>query len=373
MTPGSGTTENGSQFLLSKRMDSTRILVVGGVLLLLGGMLVGEIYAIFISHVTSHDILVHWDRLLEAVQQSDRAGVTSEHQKITTLLEQRGSIVSTHSQSIALGYLALSLALIQPLIRFRQSTKRWLAGLVLFGAFLFAGFTFASYYMGPWVHFVTDFALILLVAGLLGYLLGMFRSNNRWSRLQAHIRALLESRSSRILILGGLGLILVGMIFGLVYAGVYVYQYEPRQMNLLEQAVTSTMGQSIAAAQEAIRSYRGLITVSAIRATVHSHAIDFGTMAVLLAFVQNVILLEERWKRFWAWFFVFSAWVMPICIFTATLVGLVAAAFADLFGVFLMICLAVFLYGAVRYTGVRDANTLSRSEATTHPEGTSQP
>jgi hypothetical protein len=79
-----------------------------------------------------------------------------------------------------------------------------------------------------------------------------------------------------------------------------------------------------------------------------------GTMAILLAFLQNFIFLSESWKKRWATLFCLGAAVMPICTYTASIVGLVAAGFADTFGLLSVIALFAMLCGLVRHTGLVD-------------------
>jgi hypothetical protein len=76
-----------------------------------------------------------------------------------------------------------------------------------------------------------------------------------------------------------------------------------------------------------------------------------GTMAVLLAFVQNFVLLSDRWKRRWAMLFSIGGAVMPICTYSASIFGLVPAGFADAFGILSVIALFAMLCGLVRQTG----------------------
>jgi hypothetical protein len=109
------------------------------------------------------------------------------------------------------------------------------------------------------------------------------------------------------------------------------------------------------AARETVLAYRALQSKIAITAAAHSHAIEMGLMAILLAFVQSFVLLSERWKLRWARVFCVGSALLPVCIFLATLVGLVAAAFADLAGGLALAALMAMLIGLVRYSGAEDA------------------
>lgn len=341
--------------ILADRLGPTRILAFGGVFLLLSGMLVGEVYAIFVSHVKAHDILLAWENLLHSVQETRPEAVQSHFDRIIAMLEQRGRILRTHSESIALGYLAITLALVQPLLGMGRRVRQFAAVTIIVGAVLTSTFTFIGYYTGPWADVLTDGGVVLILLGLVTMVSGLLRSGDRsLSDFRRQVGDIFTVRASRILLLGGLTVIVLGMAFGLYYAWAFVYHYEPERMRLIERTFSLLSGGMFEKATETISEYRTVTVVTAIRATVHSHAIDFGTMALLTAFLQPMVLLANRWKTFWASLMVVSAFLMPVCIYTATHVGLAAAALADVFGGLIMLSLSAMAFGLIRYTGAVD-------------------
>ena len=153
---------------------------------------------------------------------------------------------------------------------------------------------------------------------------------------------------------GGAVLILIGMVFGLYYAWLFVAQHEPRQFELVDQLMAATLTDDAAGPAQAARDYRTIQSRIAINTAVHSHAIEMGTIAILLAFIQSFVLFTERWKLRWAWVFVVGSFLLPFFIFNSTIFGLVSNASADLSGFVILVALVAMLAGVVRYSGVLD-------------------
>lgn len=154
--------------------------------------------------------------------------------------------------------------------------------------------------------------------------------------------------------MGGSVLILLGMLLGFYYAWVFVTQHEPQQWMLLSSSLTQSMAGEQERAQAAIAGYRRIQSKIAIQTAAHSHAIEFGMLGILLGFMQNFVLLQERWKLRWACVFLLGSFFLPVFVFTASLVGLVSAGFADLAGFLALLALCAMTIGVIRYTGASD-------------------
>ncbi len=348
-------TNSPQPYILRQRMDSTRILLFGGILLILLGMVLGEVYAIFISHVANSEIRRQMLEAVSDVSRADPDAVQSRFAVIEALMGRRGRIMNTHSRVIAFGYLALTLALLQPLLAFGERFKRLLAQAIVFGALIQTVFVFASQHTGKWSLYLSDAGAFLVILGTVGTLIGLWATAPRDTHLNQHVVALLSSRSSRLLLRAGGLLILAGMVFGFYYAWVFVTQDEPRQWSLLESTLTDAMAGQTEVAAEALASHRTLQSKIAITAAAHSHAIEFGVMALLVAFVQNFVFLSDRWKYRWAWVFVIGSAFLPVFIFHATIFGLVSAGFADLSGFLVILALSAMLFGVLRQMGAEDS------------------
>jgi hypothetical protein len=336
-------------------MGASRILAFGGVLLILVGLLLGEFFAIFISHVGSAAIQKEWVSVVAAVERHEPATAAAGFTHIADLLERRGRIVNTHSHIIAFGFLALSLAILQPMAGFSESRKRLFALCLVAGGLMQALFVFVLYYAGRWSAVVSDAGGILVLAGVIGNFAGLVKSSPAQD-FRRHLLRALESSSSRILLRTGGLLILAGMVFGFIYAGIFVTSHEPRQMTLLQAALAGASQSRTAEAAQAIVTYRRLQSRMAIVTAAHSHTVEMGIMAILLAFVQNFVFLGERSQRRWALLFATGASLMPVFILCASFYGLVFAGFADASGALVIAALLAMLAGLVRYTGAQEAH-----------------
>jgi len=342
-----------------KHSPATRLLVFGGISLILVGMLLGEVFAVFISHVASAQIRREWtESMIPAIARGDLPAVDAGYSRIEDLLERRGRIMDAHSHMIAFGFLALALALLQPLNKYSERVRRTLALCVVVGGLAQSVFVLVSYWATEQVR---DWPLLssaaggaLVLVGVLGTVSGL-RGMPLRSDFAAETSWLLSSASSQILLKTGVFLILTGMVFGFYYAWVFVTQHEPQQIALLDGTFASALSHDPSGATTSITAYRALQSRIAIVTAAHSHIIEMGIMAVLLAFMQNFVFLSDRWKRKWAVLFCIGGAVMPICTYCASIFGLVPAGFADAFGMLSLIALFAMLCGLVRQTGAEES------------------
>src|SRR5437764_14037665 len=94
-------------------MSAQRLLVIGGIALIAGGMLFGDIFAVFVLHQNGGRT---GETLLAAAQAAaaeDSKGVGEAFQRVGGLLEDRGTKVDAHVHMTDAGYLALLLRLLQ--------------------------------------------------------------------------------------------------------------------------------------------------------------------------------------------------------------------------------------------------------------------
>lgn len=337
-----------------RRMDASRILCFGGIFLIIAGMFLGEIYAIFISHAANAEIKRGWISVVEAVTSRNPEAVRQQFTVIEELTTQKGRTTNTHSHIGAYGYLALVLMLLQPAVGWSKGQKRLLALIVIAGSLIQALGVYASLYAGLWAHYVSDTGAVLVIIGLAGNLFGLAIRRSDKKTFNARIIGSLESGSSLFLLKAGGLLILMGMLFGFYYAWVFVTQDEVRQAQKMSRALGSSVQRSVGEAKQAISDYRATQSKIGITAAAHSHAIELGTLAILLAFVQDFILIDERWKIRWAGVFTAGSFLLPAFVFLATRYGLVPAAFADLSGILVILALSSMAFGVIRCAGARD-------------------
>lgn len=335
------------------RLDAARILAFGGLLLAAGGMVLGEIYAIYISHVANGLIKQHWAAVIQATAAGDISTVTDRFALIADLTARRGRTMNTHSHMGAFGLLALALVHLQTYLGISSAARRVLAIAFLTGAALQLGGVYLSYYVDEWVLFVADAGALLVIAAAGATLVALWRPVGDGPSARA-LRSLLGSAASRYLVKSGLLLILAGMLFGLYYAWVLVTQDEPAVYAAIDTTVAELVEQRPEEAAAEIARFKSMQSKIAITAASHSHAIEFGFLMLLLALVQKYVLLSSVWQLRWARVLSVGAYLLPVCVFLATRYGLRAAAFADVSGGLVLLAMLAMCFGVIRHTGASD-------------------
>lgn len=343
------------------RLDAARLLALAGVLFAAAGMVAGEIYAIYISHVANGIINRNWLALIEAAAGGNLDSVREHFAVIADLAEKRGRTMNSHSHLAAFGLLALALALLQPWLALGERARRRLAIAFTAGAVLQVGGVYVSYYTSDLLLYVADLGALLLIGSAGGMLIGLRKSATTAgstpppATARQRVLAQLAPASARFLVKSGLLLILVGMTFGLYYAWQLVSEDEPAVYESVNRAAAELAAADIEAALAETARFKRTQSKIAITAAAHSHAVEFGFLMLLLAFIQRFVMLADAWRLRWARVLAVGAWLLPVCVLLATRYGLRAAAFSDLFGGFVLVGLAAMGFGLIRYTGAADA------------------
>lgn len=353
-----GRRESDGMLTLPGRLDASRLLAFGGISLVLVGMLLGEIYAIYISHVANSVIKDHWAGVIEAASRTDTTVIKAHFTVIKDLIEKRARFMNTHSHMGAFGLLALAMAFLQPVLALHSRLKRGLAVVFLSGAVLQFGGVYLSYYLGPWLLYLSDFGALLFILAIGGNLYGLLRRHiGAEPSIGELVREQLAPAASRFLLRAGVLLILAGMTFGLYYAWYLVSQDEPQVYHSISAAADKLSQGDVQAATDLVARFKAAQSKIAITAAAHSHAIEFGFLIVLLAFIQRFVLLSEVWRLRWAKVLVTGAFLLPVSVYFATIYGLRAAAFADLFGGLMILGLLAMGVGVIRQTALSDLET----------------
>lgn len=338
-----------------QRFESARVLAIGGLLLVAFGMVVGEIYAIYISHVLNGIIGANWVAAIEAAGRGDLRQLGEHFATIQDLAARRGRTMHGHSHLAAYGLLALVLALIQPYVDLTMKTRLSLAAAYLAGAVLQVLGNYASYYAGDAFFVLSDAGALLLIAAVGATLYGLRNIIRNASMDRDALAGYLRPLASRYLAKSGLLLVVLGMAFGLYYAWQLVSFDEPAVYAAVEEAAARLAEADVAGATDEIRQFKRMQSKIAITAAAHSHAIEFGFLMLLLAFVQRFVMLSELWRLRWARVVSVGAFALPVCVYLATMYGLRAAAFSDFFGGVVLLGLSAMTFGMIRHTGAVDS------------------
>src|SRR5437016_5500104 len=165
-------------------MSAQRLLIFGGIALIAGGMLFGDLFAVFVLH---QNAALQGEALLaatQAVAEQNPTAVQDIFASLGGLLEDRGTKVDAHVHMTDAGYLALLLALLQPFIVFPQHTKKLLAALFVTGGVLLPVGIFLIHYVGlayspfaviGWASVLADLGGALLIAALVGEAWGLYK------------------------------------------------------------------------------------------------------------------------------------------------------------------------------------------------------
>src|SRR5260370_12605090 len=183
-------------------LSALRLLVLGGIGLILVGMLFGDIFAVFVLHQNAARVGASLAAAAHAALAGDHAAVLASFQDVGAFLENRGTKVDTHVHMIDFGYLALMLAILQPWIAFEEKAKRGFAWLFLAGATLLPVGVFLIHYVGlahsllqtiGWASIFADLGGFLGIVACAGELFGLWKNFRALNR--AVSASLLSTRS----------------------------------------------------------------------------------------------------------------------------------------------------------------------------------
>jgi hypothetical protein len=345
-------------------MGARRLLLLGGIGLILTGMFFGDIFAVFTLHQNAAQVGANLAAAANAALEGDRRAVLANFQNVGSLLENRGTKVDTHVHMIDFGYLALLLAILQPWVAFAEGSKRRIAWIFLVGAWVLPIGVYLIHYVGlarsplktiGWASIAADFGGLLVLLATLAFLLGLSR-HFRGVRVSV-ADMLLSDRSTegRMLFVGGIALVLLGFFHGAYYAAADLYKHEAQDFSLLAQMNAGAAAGARLVISNALTSYGQLQGAKAVNIAAHAHSIEFGLLAIMLAFFQPYVRLRASWKRRWAGVLLLGSLLLPVCVLLEIKYGLIAGAVADLAGLLIIFALLAMWVGILRYTGALDA------------------
>lgn len=348
-------------------LGARRLLVLGGIGLILAGMIFGDIFAIFVLHQNAARVGGSLAAAAQAALAGDSASVFTHFGAVGGFLENRGTKVDTHVHMIGFGYLALMLALIEPWIGLSEKTKKRMAVIFLSGAVLLPICVFLIHYVGlaysplaaiGWASIFADTGGLLVIAATLVCLWGLGRHFAASARPAAQ-DSLLASRNGagRLLLSGGVLLILLGFAHGAWYAAVDLYRHEAADSAILSGMASGAAARDASAVNRALGEYGQLQGEKAVNIAAHAHSIEFGLLALLVAFFQPYVNLREAWRCRWAWVLLSGSLLLPVCVLLELKFGLLAGGFADTGGLLVIVALFAMWVGILRYTGELDAAT----------------
>jgi hypothetical protein len=347
------------------RLSARRLLLLGGIALIVAGMIFGDFFAVFVLHQNASRVGANLAAASHAALQGDAFTVAAHFTNIGSFLENRGTKVDAHVHAIEFGYLALLLAVVTPWIAFTEKTKRALAWLLLAGSVLLPVGVYLIHYVGlvhsplqaiGWASIFADAGGFAVLLATLLYLLGLWKYFRNRSTAPAP-DTLLQQRttSGTLLLTGGLLLILLGFAHGAYYAASDLYRHEALDNSLLSNILTASIATNSNNLDLALASYGALQGDKAVKIAAHAHIIEFGMLAMLLSIFQPYVRFSETWTRRWAWTLLTGSLILPVCVLFELRYGLLAGGLADFGGLLVIIALVAMWIGIARYIGELDS------------------
>lgn len=343
-------------------LSARRLLLLGGIGLILVGMLFGDIFAVFVLHQNAARVGEGLSTAAHAALAGDASRIPVIFQNIGSFLENRGTKVDTHVHMIDFGYLALMLALLQPWVGFSEKVRRKWAWLFLSGGGLLPVSVFLIHYVGlahspfafiGWASVFADLGGALALVATLAFLVGLVRHFASSKRAQDDLLA--DRATGSLLLKAGITLVLIGFLQGSQYAFFDLYRHEALDFTTLQEiTLAATHGQT-AGVENSLAAYGLLQGEKAVKIAAHAHIIEFGLLAMLLSFFQPYVYLSEKWRRRWAWILLSGSVLLPLCVLLELNYGLLAGGLADFGGLLVIVALLAMWTGILRYTGQLDA------------------
>ena len=351
------------------RNSPQRLLIIGGILLIVAGMILGDIFAVFILHPNAGHIGQAMYGAAAAVAAQDPDTVMTQFKTIGGLLENRGTKVDTHVHIIKMGYLALLLALIQPYVALSRQNKLRLAQLFLTGSVMLPPSIFLIHYIGlayspfktiGWASIFADLGGLLVIIACAGEFVGLWcymrgKQDQEGSIADHYLND--KRWESRILLAGGTLMLLGGFLFGAWYAAADLKEHEAREVATLHKVVEQAAMNDMAAVEQTLGDYGMLQGERAVSIAAHAHINEFGLLALLLAFVQPYVFLTQRWRRRWVIVMLVGSVVLPVSVYLELQFGLLAGGAANIAGLMVIVALFGMFCGVLRHTGKLDADT----------------
>jgi uncharacterized protein with PQ loop repeat len=347
------------------KLSARRLLLLGGIALIVAGMIFGDFFAVFVLHQNASRVGADLAAAAHAALQGDAFTVAAHFTSIGAFLENRGTKVDAHVHAIEFGYLALLLAVITPWISLSEKIKRALAFLFLAGSILLPVGVFLIHYVGlahsplesiGWASIFADAGGFAVLLATLMYLFGLWKYfRNRNTAATSDPLLQVRTTAGTLLLTGGLLLILLGFAHGAYYAASDLYRHEALDNSLLTNILTASISRNSANLDQALANYGMLQGDKAVKLAAHAHLIEFGMLAMILSIFQPYVRFSEIWTRRWAWTLLAGSLILPVCVFFELRYGLLAGGLADFGGLLVIVALFAMWIGIARYIGDLDS------------------
>src|SRR5712664_4931304 len=173
---------------------------------------------------------------------------------------------------------------------------------------------------------------------------------------EAELAGFAAMSARRLFLLGGIALILVGMVFGDIFAVFTLHQNAAQVGANLAAAAQAALAGNRHVVLANFQNVGAFLENRGTKVDTHVHMIDFGYLALLLAILQPWVGLPENSRKRIAWIFLAGAWLLPVGVFLIHYLGLArspvkaigwASIAADLGGLLVLLATLAYLIGLV--------------------------
>jgi len=157
------------------------------------------------------------------------------------------------------------------------------------------------------------------------------------------------NRAARVLLIGGLLLLVAGFLYGAAYAGWTQAGMAVPEVDILKSMVNHAAADEQELLGADFTAYGNYQMFRAINIATHTHINEMGILLLLLSFVQHLVAYNDEKRVRWAAVAFVGAALMPLGILLEIPFGVVGSVIVDAGGVAVLLSLLVMLAGMLRH------------------------
>jgi hypothetical protein len=203
-------------------------------------------------------------------------------------------------------------------------------------------------YIG-WGSIMADLFGALLAIAVFVQFLGLWRHARSGESLAPGQTGTSGKTASRVLLVGGLLLLVWGFLYGAVYAAWLESGVATPEIDILKSIVANAAAQQQELLGQDFAAYGQFQMYKAINVATHTHINEMGILMLLLSFAQGLLPYSESTRTRWAMAAVIGGFFLPIGILLEIPYGVVGSVVADTAGFVVIFALVAMLLGLLRY------------------------
>lgn len=329
----------------SQYHPAQRLLLAGGVSLVLVGLLSGGIFALFVSHVVNAELRSVWAALIESVARGDTSAIHPAVDRLRELAVDRGRAMSMHSHIASYGLLTAMIGLARHSL-LGNSNQNFIASLlVLTGGALQGASMYAQSWRMAQAFTASDLGAVLLFIGISLTVFRLLRSDAAAAQTAPSVAG--NFIVDNVLLRAGASLVCIGLVLGLYVAWRHIYFEQPALSAAFAEMLRALDMGDVRTASARFGDYKTIQTRIDITAASHSHAVFFGFVLLVTAFTIRSLRLPRPVLNAARVLVLGGAFLLPVCVFLAPRISMRFALGANIGGALVVLALAIVLIGLV--------------------------